>query len=50
MVAHVPPVLTRTYNLHGYRDEKRRGFELWGERLARIIEPPPESNVVRIAR
>ena len=49
MVAHIPPALTRTYNLHGYRDEKRRGFELWGERLARIVEPPAD-NVTSLRR
>jgi integrase len=49
-IGHTPPALVATYDLHGYRDEKRQALTLWAERLARIIEPPPESNVVRIAR
>jgi integrase len=49
VIAHVPPELVETYDLHDYRDEKRQALTLWGERLARIIEPTP-ANVVRIAR
>jgi integrase len=51
VIAHVPPALVTTYDLHAYRDEKRQALTLWSERLARIVEPPPaEGNVVRIAR
>src|SRR5262249_49244231 len=45
VVAHVPDRLTRTYNLHGYRAEKRQALELWGERLARIVEPDAGTGV-----
>lgn len=47
VIAHVPPVLSQTYDLHGYREEKRQALTLWSERLARIVEPPP-ANVVDI--
>jgi hypothetical protein len=39
-IGHTPPALIQTYDLHGYREEKRRALTLWGERLARIVEPP----------
>lgn len=41
MIAHRPSGLHQTYDLHRYRDEKRRGFELWADRLLTIVEPPP---------
>lgn len=41
VIAHVPPALVTTYDLHAYRDEKRQALTLWSERLARIVEPPP---------
>jgi hypothetical protein len=31
--------------LHRYRDEKRRAFELWADRLLTIVEPPPSTVV-----
>jgi integrase len=40
MIAHRPSGLHQTYDLHRYRDEKHRGFELWADRLLRIVEPP----------
>jgi hypothetical protein len=40
VIAHVPPALVATYDLHDYRDEKRRALTLWSERLMRIVEPP----------
>lgn len=40
VIAHVPPDLVRTYDLHGYRDEKRQALELWAQRLISIVEPP----------
>jgi integrase len=49
VIAHVPPALVQTYDLHGYRDEKRQALTLWRDRLARIVEPATD-NVLRIAR
>jgi hypothetical protein len=48
MIAHRPSGLHQTYDLHRYRDEKRRGFQLWADRLLAIVEPP--ANVVQLAR
>jgi integrase len=39
VIAHVPPDLVRTYDLHGYREEKREALELWAQRLKGIVEP-----------
>jgi integrase len=50
VIAHVPSTLVQTYDLHAYRDEKRQALTLWNERLARVVEPPPADNVLRIAR
>jgi integrase len=47
-IAHAQPGLHRTYDLHSYRDEKRRAFELWAARLAEIVEPRDPENVVRL--
>src|SRR5262249_8674218 len=41
VIAHVPPALAQTYDLHGYRDEKREALTLWSERLAHIVAPYP---------
>jgi integrase len=50
-IAHAQPGLHRTYDLHSYRDEKRRAFELWAARLADIIEPHGAArNVIEMKR
>ena len=41
VIAHAKPGLHKVYDLHAYRDEKRRCLELWEKRLRSIIEPPP---------
>jgi integrase len=48
-IAHAQPGLHRTYDLHSYRDEKRRAFELWAARLTEIVEPDTPANVISIA-
>lgn len=49
VVAHVPPGLVQTYDLHDFRDEKRQALTLWADRLAQIINPPPVgANVVKM--
>jgi integrase len=47
-IAHAQPGLHRTYDLHSYRDEKRRAFELWAARLLSIVEPHGGADVVRL--
>jgi integrase len=37
-IAHAQPGLHKVYDRHGYRDEKRRAFELWAARAAEIVE------------
>jgi integrase len=49
-IAHAQPGLHRTYDLHSYRDEKRRAFELWAACLADIVEPRRAGNVVHLAQ
>jgi integrase len=39
VIAHVPPALVQTYDLHAYRDEKRAALTLWSKRLDGIVEP-----------
>src|SRR5690242_17907830 len=38
VIAHVQPGLHRVYGLHKYEDEKRRGLQLWTDRLLAIVE------------
>jgi integrase len=46
VIAHAQPGLHRTYDLHGYRPEKRRALSLWASRLEEIIRPGAGDNVV----
>jgi integrase len=39
MIAHAQPGLHQVYDRHRYGGEKRRGFELWEQRLRGIVEP-----------
>jgi integrase len=48
-IAHAQPGLHRTYDLHSYRDEKRRAFELWSGRLLSVVDPSAAANVISIA-
>ncbi len=48
-IAHAQPGLHRTYDLHSYRDEKRRAFELWATRLLSIVEPDAPANIFPFA-
>ena len=38
MIAHAPPDLIKTYDLHNYRKEKPDGFELWHVYLRDILQ------------
>jgi integrase len=48
VIAHAQPGLHKVYDLHSYRDEKRRALELWAARLSEIIERGALDNVVRL--
>ncbi len=39
VIAHIPDTLVATYDLHGYREEKRQALEAWAKRLLSIVEP-----------
>ncbi len=45
LLAHTKPGLHRVYDQYAYIEEKRRGLELWGQRLRTILEPAHD-NVV----
>ena len=48
ILAHRPPGIVGTYNLHEYEDEKAEALEAWAQRLATIVNPglprPPRSS------
>jgi len=46
---HAEPEITAVYDRHRYDHEKRRALDLWGERLASIIDGTDEGNVVSLA-
>jgi integrase len=48
IIAHRQPSLHRVYDRYGYRDEKRRAFELWAARVGEIIAEGGPDNVVRL--
>jgi integrase len=50
VIAHRQAGVRAVYDLHRYRDEKRRALELWAARLREIVEPAPTSNVVHLQR
>ena len=41
VLAHRPPGIVGTYNLHEYEDEKAEALEAWAQRLASIVNPEP---------
>ncbi|MGO9006624.1 MAG: tyrosine-type recombinase/integrase [Beijerinckiaceae bacterium] len=49
VISHAQPGLHKVYDLHAYRDEKRRALELWAARLLSIVEPADDAKVVRLA-
>jgi Phage integrase family/Arm DNA-binding domain len=47
-LAHVPPGIIATYNVHDFIDEKREALEAWSRRLAIITNPDKPSNVIAL--
>ena len=47
VLAHKPPGIVGTYDVHSYLDEKREALELWAARLQSTGEPPPPTNARR---
>ena len=50
VLAHRPPGIVGTYDLHEYEDEKREALEAWAQRIASIVNPPPPAKVVKLPR
>jgi integrase len=46
VIAHAQPGLHKVYDLHKYRDEKRRALDLWAARLDAIVGGADASNVI----
>ena len=49
VIAHAQPGLHKVYDLHRYRDEKRKALDLWASRLLAIVKPDPPGNLVHLA-
>lgn len=51
VLAHRPPGIVGTYNLHEFEDEKREALEAWAQRIADIVNPPAApAKVVKLRR
>jgi hypothetical protein len=49
VLAHRPPGIVGTYNLHEFEDEKREALEAWAQHIAAIVNPPAApAKVVRM--
>jgi integrase len=50
VLAHRPPGIVGTYNLHEFEDEKREALTAWAARIASIVNPEPAApaKVVRM--
>jgi hypothetical protein len=47
VLAHRPPGIIGTYDLHLYLDEKREALEAWAQRVATIVNPQA-ANVITL--
>jgi integrase len=47
VLAHKPPGIVGTYDVHEYQDEKREALEAWAQHLASIINPVP-AKVIKL--
>ncbi|MGY4434858.1 integrase [Bradyrhizobium sp. F1.13.1] len=53
VLAHRPPGIVGTYNLHEYEDEKAEALEAWAQRLATIVNPSakvPDKKIVPLRK
>jgi integrase len=48
VLAHRQGGIAATYDLHEYQTEKREALELWAQRVASIVNPPPAATVVKL--
>ena len=49
ILAHRPPGIVGTYDVHEYQDEKREALEKWAQRIKAIVNPKPD-NVIALRR
>ncbi len=49
VLAHAPPGIVGTYDVHTYEDEKAEALEAWAQRLASIVNPQPV-KVIKLPR
>ena len=52
ILAHRPPGIVGTYNLHEYEDEKAEALEAWAQRIRSIVSPVPAApaKVLKLRR
>jgi hypothetical protein len=53
VLAHRPPGIVGTYNLHEFQDEKAEALEKWAQRLNSIVSPPakvPDKKIVPLRK
>jgi integrase len=50
VIAHAQPGLHKVYDLHKYRDEKRRALDLWARRVDAIVSGETGSKVIDLAK
>lgn len=50
VIGHMQDRLTQTYNVHRYREEKRRALDGWAARLDEIVTGKQRENVLPITR
>jgi integrase len=48
VIAHAQPGLHKVYDLHKYRDEKRRALDLWSRRLDAIVSGQTALNILNL--
>ena len=49
VLAHRPPGIVGTYDVHDYQDEKREALEAWAQHIATIVNPAP-AKVIKLPR
>ncbi|HEY5204347.1 MAG TPA: site-specific integrase [Roseiarcus sp.] len=49
VIAHAKPGLHKVYDQHAYRDEKRRVFDLWADKLSSIVKPGGQNKIIELA-
>ena len=48
ILAHRPPGVVGTYDVHQYLDERREALDEWAKHIAFIVNPPKSDKVVKL--